>query len=387
MDSDPRSLRAARLSRGWSQAEAATALAALAAERGVMVAAPASLKTQLSRWENQHVVPEGHYRVLLGELYGRTEAELGILGTTASGDVDQEASLQADVASTNSVDDASLELLRTQLSATIALDDRLGATAVTDALHGQLSHLERLLTHAVDRTVRRNLAELVFGASICAGRIERDMCRAAIAWRHHERARLAAFDAGSALLRGCAMAEQAQLLVESGHDVLARDLIGQALEIAGPQAEGPTGAWLSARHGDVMAALGDRAECRSAYARARDRLRPDLRIDISIPQTLITLDTRDLLRDRGHASHLLMDQAGAIADLEEALNEGGGTIREVAGIHVDLAHAFGATERPSSARAHTTIARDITARIGSTRLAARLNSAPPSSADPTIRRR
>ncbi len=387
MDSDPRSLRTARLSRGWSQAEAAAALAALAAERGLTVAAPASLKTQLSRWENQHVVPEGHYRVLLGELYESTEAELGIAGATADGELDQQTSLRADVASANAVDDASLELLRTQLSATIALDARLGATAVTDALQGQLSHLERLLAHAVERTARRNLAELVVAASMLAGRIQRDMCRAALAWRHHERARLAAYDAESALLRGCAMAEQSQLLVDTGHDVLARGLIGRALEIAGPEAEGPTSAWLSARHGDVMAALGEPEESRSAYARARERLDADLRIDISVPQMLITIDIRDLQRQRGHASHLLLDQYGAIADLEEALDGGGGTIREVAGIHVDLAHAFSATERPSSARAHTTIARDITARIGSARLAARLNSGPPSDAHPTAGRR
>ncbi len=48
------------------------------AERGeVDVASAASLKTQLSRWENG-TVPEEPYRTLLAELYERDLAELGI---------------------------------------------------------------------------------------------------------------------------------------------------------------------------------------------------------------------------------------------------------------------------------------------------------------------
>lgn len=49
----------------------------LAAQGRIEVASPASLKTQLSRWENG-TVPEEPYRTLLTELYGRDLAELGI---------------------------------------------------------------------------------------------------------------------------------------------------------------------------------------------------------------------------------------------------------------------------------------------------------------------
>ncbi|HSU09017.1 MAG TPA: helix-turn-helix transcriptional regulator, partial [Pseudonocardia sp.] len=72
----PTSLRAARAARGWSQSEAARALAELASTRGVAVASAASLKTQLSRWENGHATPETPYRNLLGELYAGAGVDL-----------------------------------------------------------------------------------------------------------------------------------------------------------------------------------------------------------------------------------------------------------------------------------------------------------------------
>ena len=74
----PSELRTARAARGWSQAEAARELAALARSRGLPVAAAASLKTLLSRWENGHSLPEQQYRTLLADLYGRQPTELGL---------------------------------------------------------------------------------------------------------------------------------------------------------------------------------------------------------------------------------------------------------------------------------------------------------------------
>ena len=62
---------------GWSQTTAVTRLRELAEAGRVHVASAASLKTQLSRWENG-TVPEEPYRTLLAELYGRELADLGI---------------------------------------------------------------------------------------------------------------------------------------------------------------------------------------------------------------------------------------------------------------------------------------------------------------------
>ena len=71
------SLREARRDKGWSQTAAVTRLRELAEAGRVDVASAASLKTQLSRWENG-TVPEEPYRTLLAELYERDMADLGI---------------------------------------------------------------------------------------------------------------------------------------------------------------------------------------------------------------------------------------------------------------------------------------------------------------------
>ena len=48
----------------------------LARWKKIGVASAASLKTQLSRWENGHVTPD-YYQALLCELFGATPGELG----------------------------------------------------------------------------------------------------------------------------------------------------------------------------------------------------------------------------------------------------------------------------------------------------------------------
>ena len=69
-------LQAARHARGWSQARMVWELTRLAKRKGVDTASEASLKTQLSRWENGHVTPD-YYQALLCELFNSTPGELG----------------------------------------------------------------------------------------------------------------------------------------------------------------------------------------------------------------------------------------------------------------------------------------------------------------------
>ena len=69
-------LQAARHARGWSQARMVSELMRLARWKKIGVASAASLKTQLSRWENGHVTPD-YYQALLCELLKATPGELG----------------------------------------------------------------------------------------------------------------------------------------------------------------------------------------------------------------------------------------------------------------------------------------------------------------------
>ncbi len=70
-------LQAARRDKGWSQGRAVWEITNLAAKKKMTVASARSLKTQLSRWENGHYVPDEFYRPLLCELFGLSPRELG----------------------------------------------------------------------------------------------------------------------------------------------------------------------------------------------------------------------------------------------------------------------------------------------------------------------
>ena len=69
-------LQAARRARGWSQVRAVSGAGEARQWKEIHVASAASLKTQLSRWENGHVTPD-YYQALLCELYKSTPGELG----------------------------------------------------------------------------------------------------------------------------------------------------------------------------------------------------------------------------------------------------------------------------------------------------------------------
>ncbi|WP_371790763.1 XRE family transcriptional regulator [Streptomyces sp. NBC_01471] len=67
----------ARVARGWSQDKAVRALLLLARSWGWQVAAEASLKVQLSRWEHGRSRPNETYRALLCSIYRATPEGLG----------------------------------------------------------------------------------------------------------------------------------------------------------------------------------------------------------------------------------------------------------------------------------------------------------------------
>lgn len=71
-------LKAARQSRGWSQMRLIAELERVSVARGVSPPTRASLKTQVSRWENGHVEPDEVYSSLLAEVYSTTAADLGL---------------------------------------------------------------------------------------------------------------------------------------------------------------------------------------------------------------------------------------------------------------------------------------------------------------------
>jgi transcriptional regulator with XRE-family HTH domain len=71
-------LKQARESRGWSQTRLIQELQRHAAVAGFRVASEASLRTQLSRWENGRPVGDEMYRRLFRTIFGTTDEDLGL---------------------------------------------------------------------------------------------------------------------------------------------------------------------------------------------------------------------------------------------------------------------------------------------------------------------
>jgi tetratricopeptide (TPR) repeat protein len=70
-------LQAARRAEGWSQARLLRIMKALAPQADIRLPGDESLKTELSRWENGHKLPDPCYRKLFRMIYGLTDEELG----------------------------------------------------------------------------------------------------------------------------------------------------------------------------------------------------------------------------------------------------------------------------------------------------------------------
>jgi len=364
-------LAAARRAMGWSQIQAAHRLASVAAARGLAAANPASLKTQLSRWENGHTLPDEQYRGLLAELYDRDQHELGLVHEPAAAQAD---TLASRLAAAGAVDDDALGLLREQLDTARRLDRRLGAAAVLGSVRGQLTHLERTLAHTLAPTRRIKLAALLAETAGLAGALALDAGAAAQAWEHLEAAKGAAREAESPSLLGHALAEQAEVLLDIGEPDAAVQAVEHAEDIVSANAPPPLRAWLAARRAAALASADDTPGARDALAAAD----ADVRLDLHYPALgYLELDVAAPHRWRGHALSALADP-GAVDELQRGLDTGanGGAVREEAAALVDLVAALYAAGRPTEAAEQARLAGALAARIGSSRLRRRLQALP-----------
>ena len=357
------SLRAPTAARGWSQADAAGELAALGRATGTPVAAAASLKTLLSRWENGHALPEPHYRSLLAELYGRTPDDLGIAVAPAAGATTASDRLRSAIATAAAVDHTGLELWWEQLAVAGRLDDELGAAGAGELVRALVEQLEETLIHTVTPGRRAEVAAVLAGAATLAGTQALDRARPDEAWRRYDRARTAAREAG--VPEADAVAGQAAVLVDVGDPRTAVEL----LDLAGPATCDPAQVRLDAARAVASAAAGDASAAHEAITAAARRLQHSP-VDIVTLRGGPVLELADLHRWHGRTLVALGD-AEAVWPLERALAAAPRSARHRAAVHADLALAL-ASQRPQDAAEHARRARELALRIGSEQVGARL---------------
>ncbi|HEY4420745.1 MAG TPA: helix-turn-helix transcriptional regulator, partial [Pseudonocardia sp.] len=334
------SLRAARAARGWSQADAAGELAELGRATGTPVAAAASLKTLLSRWENGHALPEPQYRTLLAELYGRTPDDLGIAVAPAADGTTASDRLRSAIAAAAAVDRTGLELWWEQLAVARRLDDEVGTAGAGELVRALVEQLEETLIHTLTPSRRAEVGAVLAGAATLAGAQELDRARPDEAWRRYERARTAAREAG--VSEADAVAGQVAVLVDVGEPGTAVEL----LDLAGPATCDPAQVRLDAARAVASAAAGDATAARAAITAAARRLQRSP-VDIVALRGGPVLELADLHRWHGRTLVALGD-AEAVGPLERALASAPRSARHQAAVHADLALAL-ASHRPQDA--------------------------------------
>lgn len=357
-------VRQARLDKGMSQGQAIAALIRLAKPHRIVLPSIDTLKRRLSSWENNPIVPDPQYRMLLRELYGRTDAELGFNTEIDQSDEHQDAltEIRARLTRSQGVDGALLDELDQHTHRLRLLDRRFGAAMLLDQISSHINLLRQLMTHTVLSRHRRELARILADASALAGWQALDTGAIMRAWQHFDLARSAGREAGDEAVYAHALGEQSYALADLARYRDASALLEEAASVSSlpPLMR----SWLAAAHAEMHAYLGDRQAALNGFDEA-ETLLPAECDDPTLPY--LSLNITHLTRWRGHGLALL-GEAEAIAYLITALERHNPEfVRAECGLHVDLAHAMHAAGERAEARKHALIAKQLAVQIGSER--------------------
>lgn len=190
------------------------------------------LKTQLSRWENGHVVPGEMYRALFRAIYRTTDEALGFPSAPSLALADA-ADLLTQIATARAIGPTSAGSFAAQVETIRVLDRQLGAPTALAQLRAVTQSVEGLLRHAVLPAAREPLAAVLADAAALAGWQALDMGDVKQAWTLHETAKAAAREAGDAPGLAHAMGQQAYVLLDAGATGDAVQLIRATTEVAG----------------------------------------------------------------------------------------------------------------------------------------------------------
>jgi len=352
-------LAAARRERGWTQARLIHALREAARIHNRELPSSASLKRRIAAWENQDKGISEQYAELLGEVYGKTPFELGLIVETPAPVIELEA-----IPTFTRLDDGLVGLLHDQTHNIRLLDRRLGGDAIFRQTRAHVDQIESLLRYAMPGTQREAAADALSQAAALAGWQALDNGRVDEAWQLHETAVAAARESGVAAGLGYARAQQAYVLIDAGEHVAAHQLIGAARAEAASSVPNDLAAWLLAAEGEALAHLGDRDGALRVLDAAAEVM-PDAPDD-ELPYVM--LDASHLARWRGNCLARL-GETSAIDDLTSArlaMGEGQYGRAEVS-LRVDLALAFRARGDLTEARLHARRANELAGRTGSQR--------------------
>ncbi|MFI7675147.1 tetratricopeptide repeat protein [Actinophytocola sp. NPDC049390] len=360
-------LQEARRQRGYSAQDVITMMLQRAQMLGMPIMSEASLKTKLSVWENGRTAVSPTYQRLFRDIYGLTNEELGFPPELDDGEVEE---LRSRLTIARSVDAGTVALFRQQVENARHVDRQFGGITVLDELRSQIAQIERLLGYSTMRGQREALAGVLTEAAALAGWEALDRNAIRQAWDHHERAKAGAREAGSPQLLAHAMAQQAFILIDIGEVNAAVEQLDQARALVAHSAPALLRTWLTAAHGEGLAAAGRRDDALRAFDEA-DALLPNDPVNPELP--FLFLAGAHLDRWRGNAMSRL-GEPDAIDQLSHALPRLPRDFTRARTVMlVDLAYAYAAAGDREAAQAHARQAKRLAMQIKSDRQLGRLN--------------
>lgn len=362
-------IKEARRQRGWSQPRLIAEMERAAQRRGTTLPSRETLKSRVSRWENNHARPDEFYRQLLREALGLDDRELGFTEESTEHITTAVDELRSRLVTARAPDRELLDALARQTDAIRRQDRQYGAGPLLEQMRAHVANVDQHLSHAAFEVVRKPLAQVLADAAALAGWQALDLVATDQAWRLFETASRAARQAEDCQLYAFSRMEQAHVLADlsSSGDAadLARDTWAECEKRVTPSLR----CWLAAGTAEMLAAAGERPDARGMI-RLAERLADGL--DDERPPYLV-FDRTHLDRWVGHNLVLLHDSAAEPQLREVAATMDASFARAGAALHLDLAVALAQRGVIDEAKGELSQADSLARRVGSRRQLQRLS--------------
>jgi hypothetical protein len=287
--------------------------------------------------------------------------------------VDELARLERVVAGPHRVDGKIIATIDAVLSAARRQDDALGAQAALDTVLAQQS-LARLLLAECPQHLRSRLLESYSKLSSAAGWLFFDLNHADKAWHHHQVARDAAHEAGSADLGVFALSRMSCLAGWRGRRTDAVSLSEAAQRAATDAGDLRLRAYVEAESALAYATDHQGDACLRALDRAEAHLAASGR-DVPPDSVAYFYDGEELIYGRSRCHLRIGDPQQTLATIRPALARMGGDRirpRDLALTKLDLGKAYIAAGEPDEGAAVTAEVAELAMRNRSPRLAREL---------------
>ena len=153
------------------------------------------------------------------------------------------------------------------------LEEIVAAPALLKGLIVQLREVTILISSTASDPsdqLRRRLMVVAGESSVLAGWAASDIGDSAAARSFYDTAITAAEEAGDPAIAACSLAYRSYIPSTKGNNGRSRVLLAEALEIVPRQASPATMAWLSARHAEESAMVGDKAQALRSWGQAEE---------------------------------------------------------------------------------------------------------------------